>query len=395
MPVEIQNFHSALRKEMISIITVLGEFLSAKKRVSNSEDNVLKRVEHTETGSTDSVGDAALICEDFLTFLAVLTSHTDSEDALIFPVLVARIPDARARLAALDDQHSKINSTMHILKSQLKVFPDVHSEAARFCILEDIFTESTTFKSLMLSHLDLEEQILHPLMMDNMSVDEVNVIVGRVLGHRSSDMMEKILKLMYRHLSADDFAVCLDSIQKSVSGTFFEKWLSALPERVGDTRAESESVLSSIFEIGSIVSEGEQVFQNNTTVAGVMSGAIPDLLREQVLEILRKDYDDPVHYSLENVIRQENARLLSKSTKRKRKVNLADLTESKRVALRQSPTEIIPNDTHKSYFSVEDSILGCPHYRKKCKIVAPCCSKVYVCRLCHNEATDDGHTVDR
>ncbi|KAH7433820.1 hypothetical protein KP509_07G088000 [Ceratopteris richardii] len=29
---------------------------------------------------------------------------------------------------------------------------------------------------------------------------------------------------------------------------------------------------------------------------------------------------------------------------------------------------------------------GCPHYRRRCKIRAPCCDKVFDCRHCHNEA---------
>ncbi|KAF9623149.1 hypothetical protein IFM89_037730 [Coptis chinensis] len=31
---------------------------------------------------------------------------------------------------------------------------------------------------------------------------------------------------------------------------------------------------------------------------------------------------------------------------------------------------------------------GCVHYRRRCKIRAPCCNEVYPCRHCHNEATN-------
>ncbi|XP_039793536.1 uncharacterized protein LOC120659451 [Panicum virgatum] len=33
---------------------------------------------------------------------------------------------------------------------------------------------------------------------------------------------------------------------------------------------------------------------------------------------------------------------------------------------------------------------GCEHYRRRCKIVAPCCKQVFPCRHCHNEATVSG-----
>ncbi|XP_021651582.2 E3 ubiquitin-protein ligase MIEL1 isoform X3 [Hevea brasiliensis] len=31
---------------------------------------------------------------------------------------------------------------------------------------------------------------------------------------------------------------------------------------------------------------------------------------------------------------------------------------------------------------------GCEHYRRRCKIRAPCCQKIFSCRHCHNEATE-------
>ena len=36
----------------------------------------------------------------------------------------------------------------------------------------------------------------------------------------------------------------------------------------------------------------------------------------------------------------------------------------------------------------------CPHYVRKCALVAPCCNKIYRCRLCHNNA-ETRHEIDR
>lgn len=38
--------------------------------------------------------------------------------------------------------------------------------------------------------------------------------------------------------------------------------------------------------------------------------------------------------------------------------------------------------------------LGCQHYQRKCKLIAPCCNKAYNCRFCHDEA-ETGHVLDR
>ncbi|CDJ38348.1 zinc finger (CHY type) protein, putative [Eimeria tenella] len=47
----------------------------------------------------------------------------------------------------------------------------------------------------------------------------------------------------------------------------------------------------------------------------------------------------------------------------------------------------------------EGNALGCAHYRRKCKVVAPCCKEIYWCRHCHNEAYEmdlsNAHEIDR
>lgn len=36
---------------------------------------------------------------------------------------------------------------------------------------------------------------------------------------------------------------------------------------------------------------------------------------------------------------------------------------------------------------------GCTHYKRNCALVAPCCNKIYTCRLCHDE--QEHHKIDR
>lgn len=48
----------------------------------------------------------------------------------------------------------------------------------------------------------------------------------------------------------------------------------------------------------------------------------------------------------------------------------------------------------RTYFSEERGIIGCKHYQRGCKIRAPCCSKVFGCRLCHEEQVPT-HSIER
>ncbi len=47
----------------------------------------------------------------------------------------------------------------------------------------------------------------------------------------------------------------------------------------------------------------------------------------------------------------------------------------------------------KSFHDAERGILGCKHYARKAMLVAPCCDKEVVCRLCHDDLLD--HKMDR
>merc|ERR1719223_75232 len=35
--------------------------------------------------------------------------------------------------------------------------------------------------------------------------------------------------------------------------------------------------------------------------------------------------------------------------------------------------------------------IPCVHYERKCIIIAPCCGKIYGCRVCHDELTNGSH----
>jgi zinc finger-like protein len=57
------------------------------------------------------------------------------------------------------------------------------------------------------------------------------------------------------------------------------------------------------------------------------------------------------------------------------------------------PADESPHGQLKSYHDKDRGILGCKHYARKAMLVAPCCGKEAVCRLCHDEAMD--HKMDR
>lgn len=52
------------------------------------------------------------------------------------------------------------------------------------------------------------------------------------------------------------------------------------------------------------------------------------------------------------------------------------------------------NDSDNNSEEEQDmELMGCEHYVRRCRLIAPCCDKEYVCRHCHNEA--EAHEMDR
>ncbi|CDY26969.1 BnaC09g36140D [Brassica napus] len=50
-------------------------------------------------------------------------------------------------------------------------------------------------------------------------------------------------------------------------------------------------------------------------------------------------------------------------------------------------------DSHVTHLmEISSGYYGCSHYRRRCKIRAPCCDEVFDCRHCHNEAKDSLQT---
>ena len=37
----------------------------------------------------------------------------------------------------------------------------------------------------------------------------------------------------------------------------------------------------------------------------------------------------------------------------------------------------------------------CEHYNRNCKIIAPCCNKIFDCRFCHDNFFEDDHKINR
>jgi len=81
-----------------------------------------------------------------------------------------------------------------------------------------------------------------------------------------------------------------------------------------------------------------------------------------------------------NAIMRETT--LSEQEKRQR---IQDLMSGGRTHVAPPPAPILPSA------AAPEANAACVHYERNCNIVAPCCDRVFGCRICHDELSPTGH----
>ena len=65
------------------------------------------------------------------------------------------------------------------------------------------------------------------MLLSNFSREELIDLVGRIVGERSSELMQHFITIMSKSLSANDRDVALGQIKEAARGTLFSRWLEA------------------------------------------------------------------------------------------------------------------------------------------------------------------------
>ncbi|KAL3823636.1 hypothetical protein ACHAXA_005617 [Cyclostephanos tholiformis] len=94
------------------------------------------------------------------------------------------------------------------------------------CNLAQMLLESTRnlMKHLM-THLDKEETHCMPLVAQYLTKTEINDLVGKIMGKRSSELMSQILTMAIQNLNEVDRDDMVRYMKQAMVGTFFERWL--------------------------------------------------------------------------------------------------------------------------------------------------------------------------
>mmetsp|Transcript_2117 Transcript_2117/g.3255 ORF Transcript_2117/g.3255 Transcript_2117/m.3255 type:complete len:767 (+) Transcript_2117:61-2361(+) len=133
--------------------------------------------------------------------------------------------DEEKMFLEMDEMLSKIRSELFGNKQQTSCST---APMAAGCVSEMTATLQSMVLHLsnhLFKHLEKEEVQCLPLVAKHMNKEEINELVGKIMGRRSSDMMGKILTMAVQTLPKSEREEMIENMKQAMVGTFFERWL--------------------------------------------------------------------------------------------------------------------------------------------------------------------------
>ena len=185
-------------------------------------------------------------------------------------------------------------------------------------------------------HMRAEEEELLPVLNANFSKEEVRALVGKVMGERPLELIVSLMQMVMRGLPEGEQQGVIQDMQEAALGTYFEDWLKDLHRMNGIVGGNSS--------------------QANHQHAG---------------------HHHPTTNHHHNPTTNHHHHPTTNHTNQQQHLIHIPLGSIDGACLE-----------HRA-----DGHFGCQHYSKKCKLLAPCCNKLYTCRQCHD--ADNTHTLPR
>ncbi|KAF3628022.1 putative HBS1-like protein-like [Capsicum annuum] len=331
-------------------------------------------------------------------------AHSNAEDEIVFPALESK-----------ESLHNVSHSYMLDHKQEEELFEDISSaltdlselheglkevyqkesgrtivEFTSLCYREHKrkYNELATkvqgmCKSIRVSldqHIFREEHELWPLFGKHFSMEEQDIIVGRIIGSTGAEVLQSMLPWVTSALTQDEQNKMMDTLKQATRNTMFSEWLNECWRRNPEVSLQPEALQNSNTNRGVDSHEGldqsahmfkpgwKDIFRMNQTE---LESEIRKVHRDSTLDPRRKSY------LIQNLM---TSRWIA--SQQKSQGSTEEISRSVDV-VGCSP----------SFRDMEKQIFGCEHYKRNCKLRAACCGKLYTCRFCHDEVSD--HSMDR
>jgi len=90
----------------------------------------------------------------------------------------------------------------------------------------EIHEKTSSLMEHLMEHLEKEETQCMPLVVKLLNKEEINDLVGQIMGKRSSETIAEIMSMAIENLEEKDREEMVKHMKQAMVGTFFEKWLA-------------------------------------------------------------------------------------------------------------------------------------------------------------------------
>ena len=123
---------------------------------------------------------------------------------------------------------NSINSILSTLRAELvkgRNNSNNNNDASLQNAAQSLLDGTKELMKHLLTHLDKEETHCMPLVAQYLTKSEINDLVGKIMGKRSSELMSQILTMAVQNLNPSDRDDMVRYMKQAMVGTFFERWL--------------------------------------------------------------------------------------------------------------------------------------------------------------------------
>ena len=394
LPIDhIFQFHNALRHELRRLE---NDILAISISGTKDDDERLVR----------------MIDGRFVFLRGVYEAHSMSEDDIVFPALEAKSALHNVSHSYTLD-HKQEAELMHdivalIGEMRASFSGDGKAKGFREGLVESLQQACVAMRVSLETHVAKEESELWPLFEKHFSFEEQEKIVGQIIGRTGAEVLRSMLSWVRNALNDNEREGMISSMRHATQNTRFAQWLNTWYEgktdeiELGDDWVKTE-------ETGGKEAETETSEEEQPTTAHEGIGHVQDYLRLRAgsvdTDTFKPGWEDIFRMNqiqLEDAVRAVNR---DDTLAPERKAYLIQNLLASRwivgnqLQAQQEKTSELgtiggPKVKEPICQPVDDGPSdGCKHYKRKCKLVAPCCDQAFTCRFCHDDVSD--HTVNR
>eukprot|EP00884_Botryococcus_braunii_P013452 jgi/Botrbrau1/22107/Bobra.0206s0033.1 len=375
----IFQFHKALRRDLRALEEDTQTFVASVEESNSWSSTQLQQLEG-----------------QFRFLWGIYQAHSDAEDEVVFPALEAKEALHNVSHAYTLD-HQQEAQLFRDVDEAFRQLKEARKAAEVVRVGRHVERLCAALRASLEQHLRAEEQELWPLFAENFTTAEQEDIIGAIIGRTGADALSAMLSWVLGSITEEEQEAFMDSIRNAAKNTSFQNWLEATVSR--PIAGGLQPPVSGRPEAPAQGTPGPSVGSlQEMALADVASYLVPSTLPapspgggggQSAATVFRPGWESIFRINqatLEQAVRRVSA---DPCLDQDRKAYLMqNIMASRYIVANQKRLLGYPASSGPTYHNAAIHQLGCEHYARKCRIEGSCCSRVYTCRRCHDDAED-------